>query len=263
MEMVCRTMRLAAIAATAGGMLTIAPPAFAQTNDVYDEAVSLPSRLAADMELDAARKPAEFLRFIGITKGMKVFDVNSGGGYYTELLTHIVGPGGRVVAHNVPAIADAFSRDQIAARYEKDRLPLVERVISDFSITDFGEQKYDAIIMVLAYHDVYFEAAGDNFVWPKTDPAPFLQAVYRGLKPGGVIGLVDHRYKPGVTEATAISLHRIDPAVVMRDFEAAGFVLDGEADFLANPGDDYSKNVFDPNVRRKTDRFVWKFRKRR
>ena len=57
------------------------------------------------------------------------------------------------------------------------------------------------------------------------------------------------------------TLHRIDPAIVKRDFAAAGFVLDAESDVLRNPADDLSKGVFDPAVRGKTDRFMLRFRR--
>jgi predicted methyltransferase len=58
-------------------------------------------------------------------------------------------------------------------------------------------------------------------------------------------------------------LHRIDPATVRADFERAGFELEAQSDLLANPADDHSKNVFDPAIRGKTDRFLYKFRKPR
>ena len=53
----------------------------------------------------------------------------------------------------------------------------------------------------------------------------------------------------------------IDPAVIRADFERAGFVLDGESDLLRNPDDDRSVNVFDPAIRGRTDRIVYRFRK--
>lgn len=55
--------------------------------------------------------------------------------------------------------------------------------------------------------------------------------------------------------------HRIDSAIVIVYLEAAGSIHDGTSDVLRNPGDDYSKSVFDPAVRGKTDRFILRFRK--
>ena len=74
--------------------------------------------------------------------------------------------------------------------------------------------------------------------------------------------MVDHRAKAGapVTE-TADTLHRIDPAVVRQELEAAGFVYDGEIKVLENPADDHTKLVFDPAVRGHTDQFVYRFKR--
>jgi predicted methyltransferase len=82
------------------------------------------------------------------------------------------------------------------------------------------------------------------------------------VKPGGIVGVVDHvAAAGGDTRQVVDKLHRIDPAVIRADFEQAGFVLDGESDLLRNSGDDHSKLVFDPSVRGKTDRVVYRFRK--
>ena len=82
------------------------------------------------------------------------------------------------------------------------------------------------------------------------------------MKPGAVVGIIDHAASPGGdTRATVEKLHRIDPAVVRADFERAGFVLEGTSDMLRNPADERTLNVFDPQIRGKTDRFVFKFRK--
>jgi predicted methyltransferase len=56
-------------------------------------------------------------------------------------------------------------------------------------------------------------------------------------------------------------MHRIDPASVRKEIEAAGFVFEAKIDDLRNINDDHSRSVFDPSVRGKTDRFVYKFRK--
>jgi len=81
------------------------------------------------------------------------------------------------------------------------------------------------------------------------------------VKPGGIVGIVDHVGPAGDTRATVEKLHRIDPATVKADFAAAGFRLEKESALLANPADDHSKLVFDPSIRGKTDRFVYRFRK--
>src|SRR5437763_4820540 len=96
------------------------------------------------------------------------------------------------------------------------------------------------------------------------NPDAFLKAVYASMKPGATIGVIDHVAAPNSdTRATVEKFHRIDPNVVKADFKRAGFVFVGESKLLANPSDDHNVLVFDPKVRGKTDRFVFKFKKPR
>ena len=102
------------------------------------------------------------------------------------------------------------------------------------------------------------------------DPAAEVQEYDKILKEhGGKLSLIlcthghyDHVGSAGVDpRVEAEKTHRIDPAVIERDFPAAGFRLVTQSDVLRNPGDDISKLVFDPTVRGKTDRRVWLFEK--
>jgi predicted methyltransferase len=96
------------------------------------------------------------------------------------------------------------------------------------------------------------------------DPNAFLKAVYAAMKPGAVIGVIDHiANKNDDPRATVEKFHRIDPEVVKADFKRAGFVLAGSSDLLRNPADDHSLIVFDPKVAGHTDRFIFKFKKPR
>jgi predicted methyltransferase len=85
-----------------------------------------------------------------------------------------------------------------------------------------------------------------------------LAQLKKALKPGGVLGLID--METNAKEHNP-KLHRVNEAYVKQELAEAGFELDGEAAFLRNPNDDYSKVVFDPKVRGKTDRFVLRFKK--
>jgi predicted methyltransferase len=90
--------------------------------------------------------------------------------------------------------------------------------------------------------------------------AAYNKAVFDALKPGGTYVVLDHA-APGTGLSATETLHRIDPAVVKTEVEAAGFKFVGEDDSLKNPADDHSKKVFDPSIRGKTDQFVYKFKK--
>jgi len=221
-------------------------------------AVSNSARPAADRVRDEARQSADVLRFFRIAPGMTVLDLFSGGGYYTELLSYIVGAKGKVVAHNnTPYLT--FARDQLAGRYAEGRLPNVERLLAENNELILPPARFDAILMTNVYHDIYFvdEAAG----WPRIDGPELLAVLYQSLKPGGIVGVVDHAALPGAPPETGGTLHRIDPELLKRDFAAAGFVLDGESDVLVNPSDDRTKSAFDPSIRGRTDQFVLRFRK--
>ena len=94
------------------------------------------------------------------------------------------------------------------------------------------------------------------------EPQAWLKRLYDAMKPGAVIGIIDHvAASGGDTRQVVDKLHRIDPAIVKADFEKAGFVLEESSDLLRNPADDHSLLVFDEKIRGKTDRFMYRFRK--
>jgi predicted methyltransferase len=95
------------------------------------------------------------------------------------------------------------------------------------------------------------------------DGPVFLAELKKGLKPGGIVGVIDHSAEAGAGSETGSTVHRIDPAIVIADMQAAGFELEAGSDLLRNPDDDLSKVVFAPEVRGRTDRFVLRFRKPR
>ena len=235
-----------------------AAPAAAPAVSVYRQAVDAPGRTEADRGRDAGRKPDEVLEFFGIAPGMTVLDMFSGGGYYTELLANVVGPDGEVIAHTNSAYAQ-FVGDEATNRYANNRLPNVEILLAENNELRLPAESFDATLMILAYHDIYYIDPDNG--WPEIDGPALVEELYRGLKPGGILGLVDHHAASGSGRETGNTLHRIDPAIVIEELEAAGFVLDGESEVLRNPDDDHSLNMAAPEVRGKTDRFVLRFRK--
>ena len=226
------------------------------TRSAYEVAVSRPARSEKDVERDEKRKPAEVLAFFGIEPGMRILDMFSGGGYYAEILSYVVGPGGRVVSHSNEAYAQ-YVGDEVITRYANDRLPNVEILMAENNELSLAPGDFDAVMMILSFHDIFYVDPKNG--WSKIDGPKMLGELYRGLKPGGVVGIVDHRAKAGSPRETGGTLHRIDPAIVVADMEAAGFVLTGKSELLENTDDDYSKNMADPAVRGKTSRFVMRF----
>ena len=229
-----------------------------QPLSVFAAAVANDARPEKDRARDAGRKPAEVLEFLGISEGMTVLDMFSGGGYYTEILASVVGAGGKVVAHSNEAYLK-FVGDEFNARYENNRLPNVEILMAENNELSLAAGSLDAIMMVLSYHDLVIDDAENG--WPLIDVPALLAEFHKGLKPGGIVGVIDHYAEAGAPAETGNSLHRIDPTIVVAGMEAAGFVLEEQSDLLRNPGDDLTRIVFDPELRGKTDRFVMRFRK--
>lgn len=225
---------------------------------VYQQAAANEGRTEADRARDAGRKPAEVLEFFGIQRGMTVLDMYSGGGYYTEMLSHIVGPEGSVIAHTNQAYA-GFVGEEATNRYANNRLGNVEILMAENNELALPNASFDAIMMVLAYHDIYYVDPDNG--WPEIDGPRFVETLYNGLRPGGILAVVDHSAAPGSPSETGNTLHRIDPDIVTAELEAAGFVLEAKSDVLRNMDDDHSVNMGAPEVRGKTDRFVFRFRK--
>jgi predicted methyltransferase len=109
----------------------------------------------------------------------------------------------------------------------------------------------------LFYHDLHTELAQAK----GATAAEFNRVVFDQLKPGGYYVVVDHAAAAGVGTTAAQSLHRIAPASVRQEVEAAGFVLDAESSMLAKDTDPHVAKVFDPSIKGETDRFVYRFKK--
>lgn len=223
------------------------------------EALENPARTEKDRDLDAKRKPSEVLEFFGIKSGMKVLDVFGGGGYYAEILSYLVGEEGSVTLYN-NSPWNNFVNKSVTERLKDNRLSNVKRVVLEPADLDNLEEKFDAAIFVLGMHDIYYVNEEDG--WPAIDKEGFLANIHRLLKDGGVLGIIDHNAAPG-TDPSVVgkSVHRVDPAVVIKDVQAAGFTFEGESNILRNPEDNLEIIVFDQSIRWKTDRSVLKFRK--
>jgi predicted methyltransferase len=237
---------------------SVASDSTAEAAPDFQAAVSDPGRDEADIKLDESRKPAELLAFMGLEAGDTALDIFAGGGYYSEIMARAVGPEGSVIAVNPPQFT---SSDQSKAKWAgvTARQPNVTMVPSQLPDYKPAPDSIDFAMLHLIYHDFYWES--EQYKFAKMDPAVVLANLYAGMKPGGVVAVIDHAGMAGDTRAVVEKTHRIDPATVRTDFLNAGFVLDGESDMFANPDDDLEKNVFDPAVRGKTSRFVMRFRK--
>jgi predicted methyltransferase len=235
-------------------------PILATPAPVYTAAVAQTGRPADAVALDAGRKPAEVLDFLGLKKGMAAADIMTGSGYWAEIMANVVGSKGKVTAFEPDQFYTDPDEQKVWAALQQRR-PDVHFVRYPFDAFAAAPKSLDFAIINLNYHDLYWES--EKYHIPRTDPAAFVRTLYAAVKPGGVVGVIDHVGPAGDTRAIVAKMHRIDPATVKADFEAAGFRLEAESPILHNPADDHTKGVFNPEIRGKTDRFLFRFRKPR
>jgi predicted methyltransferase len=236
------------IAAGLGSTSAWSAPPGSIVNAMHD-----PSRPKDDRDFDARRKPALVLGYAGIRPGEIVGEYLPGGGYYTRLLSDIVGPGGKVYALETTT----WGQKNIDATKQVLSDPGRSNVVLDLAPlgTFHAAEKLDIFWTTNNYHDLHVPK------YANVDIAAFNKLVFDSLKPGGIYFIVDHAAAPGTGATLSPTLHRIDETTVINEVTAAGFWLVGESDILRNPSDDHAKIVFDPSIRFKTDQFILKFRK--
>ncbi len=228
--------------------------AYAQTDQAprMRAALAAPERSAESKARDEARKPIETVQFFGIKTGDTVIDMVAVGGWFTEVLSAAVGPSGHVYSQNPPFLPESDAEKALIKRLgnaEALRKPIEQADLAG---------KVDAVVTAMNLHDIYNGYANQ----PAGEPATveFLKAIYVALKPGGVLGLIDH---VGVAGQDNAKLHRMQPQQARDAVTKAGFKIEAESKLFANPADDHTKGVFDPAIRGHTDQFMWRLRKPR
>jgi predicted methyltransferase len=202
-------------------------------------------------------KLAELIRFSRVDAGATVIDVYPGNGDWTRVFSDVVGPEGRVYSF-VPAEVAHFKNDPVGLMRTLAKEPgreNVEVISADLVAMPPTTPPADVLWLHLFYHDLHtalMHAKGATVL-------EFNRTVYERLKSGGYYVIVDHAAAAGAGMSNAQSLHRIDPATVREEVEAAGFVLDAESTVLANKDDPHSIKVFDPSIKGETDRFAYRF----
>jgi predicted methyltransferase len=170
------------------GLATLAS-AGPRSVDIYQGALSHAGRPERDLKRDAIDHPAEVLRLAGIKPGMRVGDFMGASGYYSELLSYIVGPKGQVLLMNNTAY-DTWSENRWQER--TGRLANVEHRTIDAEHLDLPDRSLDAILLIKVYHDLYWVDEDPKDNWPRYDVPRVLNEIARVVKPGGILLLVDH-----------------------------------------------------------------------
>jgi predicted methyltransferase len=218
-------------------------------------AIASPDRPKADVDRDALRHPDALLAFAGVTPGDQVADIMPGKGYFTHLFSKAVGPTGHVYAVVPAELAQVAPKAADAAKTlasEPAFTNVTTLIVPTAAIA--APVKLDLAWTSDNYHDIYGFFGADQ-------AAKFDAAVYAALKPGGVFIVIDHVAKAGTSATSPKTLHRIDPETVKAQVQAAGFKLEAQSDVLQNAADTHELKVFAPEIRGRTDQFVFKFRK--
>ena len=246
MALVLATVIGAAACATAPP----APPAITTAQAIAD-----PRRPAEDIALDAQRQGAAVLDLANIQPGWKVADIMQGAGYFTRLFIAKTGETGKVYAWSPDEFMKAKpvlygdSLDILQKAYPTQ----IVTMRSAFEDLAFPE-KLDMIFTSQNYHDLHLNK------FPAELAEHMNRKVFDSLKPGGIYVVIDHVANPDTADAPN-TVHRIDPAVLRREIEAAGFVFDGDSSALRKPADDHMLMVMNPAIRGKTDQVIYRFRK--
>jgi predicted methyltransferase len=211
-------------------------------------AVADPARPQADRDTDTNRKPAETLAFAGVKPGMIVGEFYPGSGYFTRMLSDVVGPKGHV-----------YGMENLRWDDPKADKALIDATDGTVSIeaAAFGTVRFakplDLAWVTQNYHDLKIAKYG------VVDTVAFDRGVFNALKPGGTFFVLDHEAPPGTDTAGITRLHRIEKAQVIREVTSVGFKLVAEGTFLRHRSDDHTLPIFDPKVRGQTDQYALKF----
>ena len=239
----------------AGAGLAAKEPPVAALPTYVQAAVADPAR-GTDRDNDARRKVGELVAFSGAKPGDSVLELVPGSGYFTRVFSKVVGPKGHVYAlwptqYEQEAQSDVKNLRATAAQPDYGNVEVLVQPANALK----APRPLDVVFTSQNYHDY-----NDPFMDP-VDVDTLNRQVFAALRPGGTWVIVDHVAEPGSGMRDTDKLHRIEPELVRKQVEAAGFEFVGESRVLRNPKDGHKVTVFDPSIRRHTDQFAYKFRK--
>ena len=220
-----------------------------------EAALAAENRPAADAERDRNRRPLETLQFFGLQDDMRVLELLPGGGWYTRVLAPVLADNGKLyVALGTGRVKErilplpGFGKIEVLETNENTHRPEGARlyVMDEF---DFGVDDLD---MVLTFRNVHnFNEAGRTLMHRKS---------FEALKSGGVYGIVDHTRRHMERDDNE-NRRRIDPVLVIKEVEAAGFEFVDYSDLHFRADDELEYEVGRRSVSGNTDRFTLLFRK--
>ena len=220
--------------------------AASETELLLDQAIAGNHREAKNKARDIYRHPKETLQFFGLEANMTVVEIWPGGGWYTELLAPVLRDNGKLYAAGLALQSKTVPeiRTEIGQQYLK-KLAQHPEIYDKVTLTELQAPEYTTIAprgsadMVLTFRNAHNWAKDGNA------DATF-KAFYDALKPGGILGVVDHRAKPGTPLQDMIRSGYLTEDYVIALARRAGFRLVAKSEINTNPKDtkDYPKGVW-------------------
>jgi predicted methyltransferase/dienelactone hydrolase len=214
----------------------LAETAFANTRRALKKILASPHRMPGNPERDVYRHPVQTLAFFGVEPDMTVFEYGPGAGWYTELLAPLLAKRGKLIVNNGDPEGPRDSRGTYYARRFQlflDKAPELYGKVQvvrtdDPSKPDLGmDGDLDMALVIRGYHGL--KSRGVTAAW--------LAEIHEALKPGGVLGIVQHRAAEGTDPKAAASKGRMPEKALIAEVEAAGFKLVAKSNVNANPKD--------------------------
>lgn len=218
------------------------------SSSLYESAINHDKRLKSDFQYDDMRLPAKVLPFTQILEGDKVLELGAGGGYTTELLSWTVGESGKIYSHFL------YNKERLSDGRLSNVIPLRNHSLLDhqevLNELPIHENELDAVVIFFVLHDIYLNNEMSN---------ELLATLYKSLKPGGRLIIMDNAAKVGSGIKNIGDLHRIDESFVKSTMIEAGFEFDKSVNALRNTQDDHTKPWGD--FKGFQDRFGFRFLK--
>lgn len=206
------------------------------------KAVADPARTPKNVARDPARHPAEELTFFGLTPKMTVVEVWPGGGYWTEILGPYLKTSGHLIAA-VPVRGESAEEDKGTENWRK-KMEAQKDHIGTVKITGLGKGHYDvappnSVDMIVTFRNLHNWMDGGY-------AEDALKGFYTALKPGGILGIEDHRGSDKTPQDPKAKSGYVRQDYTIELAKKAGFELVGSSEINANPKDtkDYPEGVW-------------------